>query len=305
MTMPDLSAFLPAARIVRANGLDFEVFEAGDGDRLALLLHGFPEHAISWRHQIPMLADMGFRVWAVNQRGYGNSAAPPSGHYGLGALLDDIAGLIDASGASSTVLVAHDWGALVAWTFAIRRVRPLDKLVVLNVPHPLCLKAALRNTWRQRAKSWYAAFFQMPILPEWFLTRRDGWAAAALIRDSAAVPDNFPRAVRAVYAANAARPGGMTAMLNWYREAARDLWRAGDLDQAIKVPTLAIWGEKDVALDLVCLEGTDRYVSDLRIERLPDASHWVQGDAPEAVNRLLAEFLKPRRLPSTPRVPAP
>lgn len=291
MTMPDLSAFLPPARMVRANGLDFEIFEAGEGDRLALLLHGFPEHAVSWRHQIPMLAGMGFRVWAVNQRGYGGSAVPPSGQYGIDALLGDVAGLIDASGASSTTLIAHDWGALVAWTFAIRRVRPLDKLVILNVPHPLCLKAALRNSWRQRAKSWYAAFFQLPLLPEWFLTRNEGWATAALIRDSAAVRENFPREVRAVYAANAARPGGMSAMLNWYREAARDLLQARDLDRVVETPTLIVWGEKDVALDPVCLEGTDRYVRDLRIERLPKASHWVQGDAPDDVNRLLAEFL--------------
>ena len=291
-SMPDLSPFLPPAKTVRANGLDFEVFEAGEGDRLALLLHGFPEHAVSWREQMPMLAALGFRVWAVNQRGYGGSATPPAGHYGIDALLGDVAGLIDASGATSTTVIAHDWGALVAWTFAIRRVRPLDKLVILNVPHPLCFKAALRRTWRQRAKSWYAAFFQLPRIPEWVLTRKNGWATAALIRDSAAVPANFPHDVRAVYAANAARPGGMSAMLNWYREAARDILRARDLNRTIDVPTLIIWGEKDVALDLACLEGTDRYVSDLRIERLPDASHWVQGDAPDAVNALLADFLR-------------
>lgn len=297
MSMPDVSQLLPGAtrRMVHANGIDLEVFEAGEGDRLALLLHGFPEHAVSWRHQIPALVEQGFRVWAVNQRGYGESSIPPSGQYAIDALTGDVASLIDASGATSTVLIAHDWGALVAWTFAIRRIRPLEKLVILNVPHPLCLRAALRTTWRQRAKSWYAAFFQIPLVPEFFLTRNGGWATAALIRDSAARRENFPREVRAVYAANAARPGGMTAMLNWYREAARDLLNAGDLDNPIEVPTLIIWGEKDVALDLACLDGTDRYVKDLRIERLPQASHWVQQDAPEEVNRLMADFLKDRR----------
>lgn len=292
MTMPDLSGLMPATRrIVRANGLDFEVFEAGEGDRLALLMHGFPEHAVSWRHQIPVLAQAGYRVWAVNQRGYGASATPPSGSYGIEALTGDVAGLIDASGASSVTLIAHDWGALVAWTFAIRRVRPLEKLVILNVPHPLCLRAALRTSWRQRAKSWYAMFFQVPAVPELLLSRAGGRPASALIRDSAVHRGNFSREVLAVYAANAARPGGMRAMIDWYREAGRDLARAKDLDQAIETPTLVIWGEQDVALHLVCLEGTDRYVRDLRIERLPDASHWVQQDAPDAVNRLLTGFL--------------
>ena len=102
-------------------------------------------------------------------------------------------------------------------------------------------------------------------------------------------------------AANAARPGGMRAMIDWYREAGRDVFRATDLDRPIEVPTLVIWGEKDVALDVMCLDGTERYVRDLHIERLPDASHWVQNDAPDEVNRLLVEFLAS---PNRPRLPA-
>ena len=206
------------------------------------------------------------------------------------ALVADVAALIDASGAVSTVLIAHDWGAVVAWTFAIRRVRPLAKLVILNVPHPLPFRAALR-TWKQRRKSWYALFFQLPWLPEALLSRAGGRPAAALIRDTCVRRDAFPRDVLAVIAANAARPGGMRAMIDWYREAGRHLSRERDLDRPIDVPTLVIWGEQDVALDVMCLDGTERYVRDLRIKRLPDASHWVQNDAPDVVNRLLLEFL--------------
>jgi pimeloyl-ACP methyl ester carboxylesterase len=289
--MPDLADLIPAQRrFVRANGLDFEIFEAGEGDRFALLLHGFPEHAISWRAQIPVLVAAGFRVWAVNQRGYGDTSMPPAGHYSLDDLTGDVAALIDASGAHAVTLIAHDWGALVAWTFAIRRVRPLERLIILNVPHPLCFRVALKQ-WRQRRKSWYTLFFQIPALPDWLLSRQNGRPVAALLRDTAVNRAAFPRETLAVYAANAARAGGMSAMLAWYREAGRDLARAKDLSRVIDVPTLIIWGERDVALDVMCLVGTDRFVPDLRIERLPQASHWVQQDAPETVNRLIAEFV--------------
>ena len=111
---------------VEANGLRFEVDVCGSGDRLALCLHGFPEHSISWRHQLPMLADLGYRAWAPNLRGYGNSSRPEGmAAYSIECLMDDVAGLIDASGASETVLIAHDWGAVIAWHFAIRKLRPL------------------------------------------------------------------------------------------------------------------------------------------------------------------------------------
>ncbi len=140
--------------MVPANGLEFEVFEAGDGDRLALLLHGFPQHAVSWHNQVPLLAGLGYRVWVVNQRGYGGTSRPQRREdYSLDQLTGDIAGLIDTSGADSVTLVGHDWGAFVAWTFAIRRIRPLARLVIVNVPHPLCFRRELK-TWSQRRKSW-------------------------------------------------------------------------------------------------------------------------------------------------------
>ena len=144
-------------KFVKANGLRFEVLEQGIGDRLALCLHGFPEHAISWRHQIPVLAQMGYRVWAVNQRGYGCTTRPTQvADYTLPHFLDDVMALIDAAHAESVVLIGHDWGAMVAWCFAAQQRRPLDRLVIMNVPHPLCFRAALNTggrcanpgTWR-------------------------------------------------------------------------------------------------------------------------------------------------------------
>jgi epoxide hydrolase 4 len=278
--------------MVPANGLAFEVFEAGEGDRLALLLHGFPQHAVSFRHQIPLLAGLGYKVWAVNQRGYGGSSRPRDrAAYGLSHLTEDVAGLIDASGARSVLLAGHDWGALVGWTFAIRRLRPLEKLVILNVPHPLCYLRALR-TWRQRVMSWYVGFFQLPWLPERLLGAGNGKVLARAMRRDASRPGAFPDDVLAIYRANVSAPGAAAAMLNWYRAAGRDILTARDLAAPIGVPVLVIWGERDVALSLACLEGTEDYVSDLRIARLPGISHWVQEDAPDEVNRLIGAFVQ-------------
>ncbi len=272
-------------RMVDANGLRFEVEEAGDGEHLALLLHGFPEHLVSWREQMPVLEALGFRVWAVNQRGYGKSSRPVGvSAYALRHLVDDVAALIDASGAKRCTLIGHDWGAMVAWCCAIGRVRPIERLVIMNVPHPLCFRAALKH-WRQRSKSWYIGFFQLPLLPERMLAANGG---AAVRRMFAGL--RLPSDIIDVYAHQIAEPGAATAMLNWYR-AMRRSDAMPPLDTIIDIPTLVIWGENDVALDVICLDGTERYVRDLRIARLPGVSHWVQQDAPDRVNALLREFL--------------
>ena len=273
------------ARFVEANGLRFEIEESGSGDHLALCLHGFPEHLVSWRNQVPVLAGLGYRVWAVNQRGYGASSRPAGvANYALEHLLADVAALIDASGARRVTLIGHDWGAMVAWCFAAGRIRPLERLVIMNVPHPLCFRAALKH-WRQRRKSWYIGFFQLPFVPERLLAANGGAAVRRMFRGLPIAPE-----VVDVYAGQIAAPGAATAMLNWYR-AMRLSAGLPRLDVPIEVPTLVIWGEQDVALDLITLEGTDRYVRDLRIERLPGISHWVQQHAPEQVNRLLTAFL--------------
>jgi len=290
----------PITRLqVSANGLSFAVQACGEGDRLALCLHGFPDDAIDWRHQLPVLARLGYRAWAPNQRGYAGSSRPQGvAAYGLDRLLDDVSGLIDASGATSTVLIGHDWGALVAWCFAARKVRPLERLVIMNVPHPLCFNAALRH-WRQARKSWYAAFFQLPGLPDALLSRRGGALVRRMVLGSARNPARFPPAVLDTLCRNTAEPGAATAMLNWYRAAWRDgALRDRRLAQPIDTPTLLIWGEEDVALDLITLDGTGRYVRDLILRRLPGVSHWVQQEAPERVNAMLTAFLSGQPVPS-------
>ncbi|WP_374472683.1 alpha/beta fold hydrolase [Phenylobacterium sp.] len=281
-------------RTVEANGFRFAVDEAGQGDRLALCLHGFPESRYSWRHQLPRLAELGYRAWAPDLRGYGDTEPRPQdvASYRIDRLVEDVAALIDASGAREVTLLAHDWGALVAWTFATDRVRPLKQLVIMNVPHPAVFARVLRTSAAQRRRSWYVGFFQLPWLPEAMLTAGQARAIRRAFHGMAVDKSRFPDAVLDHYAANALKPGAMRAMVNWYRAAVR--YRIQERDwPVIDTPTLVVWGEEDSALGLETLDGTDAYVADLTIRRLPQVSHWVQQEAPEQVNAILGEWLRP------------
>ncbi len=197
-------------------------------------------------------------------------------------------------------LVAHDWGAIVAWWFAIRGVRPLEKLVIMNVPHPVVFRNVAKQLPAQRKKSRYVWFFQYPLLPELMLGRKRAAPIAGLIRGSAVDKSRFPREVLSVYRDNAAQPGALTAMINWYRAN----FRGGGIREQMKlgvpvieVPTLMIWGEEDVALCKETTYGTERYVRDLTLRYLPGVSHWVQQEAPETVNAMLTAFLRGERVP--------
>jgi pimeloyl-ACP methyl ester carboxylesterase len=276
---------------VKANGLTFEVAQAGEGDHLVLMLHGFPELHYSWRHQMPMLAEKGYRVWAPNLRGYGASDRPEGIEaYRIRTLAQDVAALIDASGASKVTLVAHDWGAIIAWHFAILKIRPLEGLVILNVPHPRCARRELKK-WRQLRKSWYIFFFQLPAIPEWLLGRSKAAPIARIFRESAVNKALFQREEVEPYRKAAARPGALTAMLNYYRALLR-LPDARDTGAGfVEVPTLVLWGEQDVAIDIHVLDGMEQYVEDLTLRRFPEASHWVQQDIPDEINAALSDWL--------------
>lgn len=302
-----MSATAIAHEFVQANGLRFHVATCGAGDRLALCLHGFPECWYSWRHQLPRLAELGYRVWAPDLRGYGETDRPPRREdYAIERLLDDVAGLIDAAGARSTLLVAHDWGAVIAWYFAMRRTRPLDRLVIMNVPHPALMERAMRSP-RQLLRSWYALFFQIPVLPERLMRIAGYRAVGDAFRNMAVDKRRFPDEVLQVYRDNAARPGALTAMLNYYRAlvigggAARQR-RLGY--PTIDVPALMVWGERDAALGKETTYGTDTYVRNLTLRYLPNVSHWVQQEAPELVNAMLAAWLEHRPVPEAGDVSA-
>lgn len=280
-----------AIRWQQAGDLSFELAEAGSGDRLALCLHGFPELHYSWRFQIPLLVERGWRVWAPNLRGYGGSDRPAGANaYHIDKLLGDVAALIDASGAREVLLIAHDWGAIIAWQFAIRKIRPLLGLVIMNVPHPMPFKRELRK-WAQLRASWYVFFFQLPRLPEWAFGRNRARIIRRAFVGMAVDKSRFPKEVTDIYASAAMRPGALTAMINYYRAA---FWSVTGMTAGtgkVDVPTLMIWGEEDTALTIGCVDGTKDYVADFQLYRLPGVSHWVQQEAPEKVNAILADWL--------------
>jgi pimeloyl-ACP methyl ester carboxylesterase len=287
--LPEISS-----EFVDANGLRFEVLTCGEGDTLALCLHGFPEVALSWRDQMIVLARMGYRVWAPNQRGYGLSSRPRRMQdYAMENLIADLAGLIDASGASRVVLLGHDWGAMVAWCFAIRHLRAIERLVIFNVPHPACFVRALERPG-QLLKSWYVAAFQIPFLPDWLMARNDGDAVGNAVLKTCTSAATFPPDLLAAICANAAQPHATTAMLNWYRA-----WVIGGgmLRQVragfptIDVPTLMLWGENDKFLEKYTTDDTSEFVPNVTIKFLPGVSHWIQQDAPERCNEELQSFL--------------
>lgn len=285
---------------IQTRGLKFEVATAGQGDRLALLLHGFPECAHSWRNQIPELVKLGYRVWAPNLRGYGNTDRPRGVNaYSVEMLEGDVSDLIDASGARSVLLVGHDWGGAIAWNYAMHGTRPIERLVIMNVPHPALFKRGLKSA-AQLKRSWYMFAFQVPLLPELLLGYDRAKVLDLTIRNSAVHPERFPDAEIDLYRNNAAHPGALTAMLNYYRAMFRTMLRGtGRVGANIKVPTLLIWGEQDGALGKELTYGTERYVDNLTLRYIPDASHWVQQDAPDVVNELLREWLaepKPEQL---------
>jgi pimeloyl-ACP methyl ester carboxylesterase len=285
-------------RQVDANGLTFTVDECGEGDAVALFLHGFPESRYSWREQLPLLASKGWRAVAPDLRGYGGTTRPGSKKdYEISHLIADAAALFDALGARKRLLIAHDWGAIIAWAFANDRARDLEGLVIMNVPHPAVFLDVLSHSWEQRKKSWYAAFFQLPFLPEMMLTAKGAQAIGQAFVGMAVDKSRFPEEVLDHYRQNALQPGAMTAMVNYYRANTQTL-KAYGAGRAVKidVPTLMVWGEEDSALGIELTEGYGPYVTDFTLNRLPGVSHWVQQEAPEAVNERLSAWLTAKGL---------
>jgi len=283
---------------VETNGVELHVVTAGpdDGD-LIVLLHGFPEFWYAWHHQIPALAEAGYRVVAPDMRGY-NCSEKPSGvdAYHVDELVADVAGLVRAFDRESAHIVGHDWGGLVAWQTAIDRPSVVDRLAVLNAPHPSAYERALRSNPAQLGKSWYVGFFQLPKLPEWSLGARNFEALDRMLGDGTVRPDAFSETDIERYKTAFGRPGARTAGLNYYRSLARrtaklTLTQGGVGDLPVRAPTLLVWGEQDVALDVSLTEDIAQWVPDIRVERLADASHWVQFDAPQRVTELLVDHL--------------
>jgi pimeloyl-ACP methyl ester carboxylesterase len=275
------------------NNVRLHWVEMGDGP-LVVLLHGFPEFWYEWRHQLPALAAAGFRAVAPDLRGYNLSEKPKGvAPYRAAVVTEDVAALIRFLGAERAHVAGHDWGGVIAWNLALRHPERVDRLAVINAPHPAIFRRELRRP-RQFFRSWYAAFFQLPLLPEAMLRAGNARALENVLRRSAN-PGSYTDDDVARYKEAMARPGALTAALNYYRAFGRSIFRSGGAAasrETIDRPTLVIWGEKDSALNLHNLDGLERYVPGVRIERLPDATHWVPADAPNRVSELLIGFFR-------------
>jgi pimeloyl-ACP methyl ester carboxylesterase len=289
-----VTATSPAAwthRFAEVNGVRLHYVEAGTGP-LVILLHGFPEFWYSWRHQLPALAAAGFRALAPDLRGYNESDKPRRvADYRIERLADDVAGLIAHAGEQDAAVVGHDWGGAIAWSLALRRPEVVRKLAVLNAPHPAAFLRELR-TPGQLLRSWYMFFFQLPALPEALLRAGNFASLERTLRTEPVRPGAFTDEDVRLYKQALSRPGALTAGINYYRASILRLRRLARQIRPITVPTLLVWGERDRYLGLRLTEGLEPWVPNLRLVRLPNASHWVMNDAPEEVNRLLVEFLR-------------
>jgi epoxide hydrolase 4 len=274
--------------------------EAGEGP-LVLLLHGFPQFWYQWRHQIPALVEAGFRVVAPDMRGYNLSDKPLGVRaYRVELLARDVERLILACGEQTAVVVGHDWGAIAAWIAAMRHPERVEKLAILNVPHPARSLDGLLSPM-QLLRSSYVFFFQIPRLPEEVIRAGDFALLRSVFRSDPVQPEALTAEDIERYIEAIAQPGVLTASLNYYRALLRNPREMRALLQRVEAPVLVIWGEKDRFLSRRLAEPPRLWVPNLiRVKRLPDASHWVAEDRPLEVNTLLLDFLLSPFIPLSP-----
>lgn len=278
-------------RVPLSTGISLHVVEAGPEDGpVCLLLHGFPESSFGWRTLIGPLAAAGFRVLAPNQRGYARSDKPRGiGAYRLDRMVDDAAALLDAVGAESARVVAHDWGGAVAWYLAAARPERVERLAILNMPHPAAMRRRILRDREQLRRSWYVFFFLLPWLPERSL-RRQRWRKLRGAFRASSRPGTFSDEELDRYVADAARPRALTSMLHWYRAAflrpapRPASWR-------VRVPTRIVWGVRDVAIVPELAAESAARCDRAEVVRLPDAGHWLHHEEPERVASLVLEHL--------------
>ncbi len=255
-----------------------------------LMLHGFPEFWYSWRHQIPEFAK-DHKVVALDLRGYNESDKPATqSAYVMAELIKDVQGMITGLGYDRCVLVGHDWGGAIAWSFAYAYPEMLERLIVLNMPHPAKFAEGLR-TLQQLLRSAYIFFFQLPLLPELLIQLNDYQLLEAAFKGMAVNKNAFSEADIEAYKNAFARRDTLTAALNYYRNMFAQGFTTQDWG-VLTVPTLLIWGEDDTALGKELTYGTEAYVQDFRIRYIPHCSHWVQQEQPQLVNQLMREFLE-------------
>ncbi len=283
-------------RYTKVNGVKLHYVRSGTGP-LILFLHGFPEFWYEWNRLIPYFS-ADHTVVAPDMRGYNLSSKPQAlDRYTMPVLVEDVKQLgLKLSGGKKFTLVGHDWGGAVAWSFAIAHPEMLDKLIIINAPHPAIFSALLRTDSAQQKASQYMLMFRSPEAEAKLAAGNFAWLRKAVL-----TWNDITEQDRKAYLDAWSRPGALTGGLNYYRANHTGPPAPGDIPKAItsinpaalmvKVPTLVIWGEKDTALLTSNLDGLERFVPDLKIERIPDGSHWVVHEQPERVAKLIRSFL--------------
>lgn len=278
-------------RYIETNSTRLHVLAVGEPENpLVVLLHGFPEYHRSWDRQVDDLAGAGFYVLVPDQRGYNLSDKPKRiGDYTLDQLALDVVGLIDSSGADMAAIAGHDWGAAVAWQLGIMHPERVERLIIVNVPHPVVFQWFYKNDKEQRKRSSYIARFQLPILPESMLRRNDFQYLENILIETS-LKGSFSSDELAAYKEAWGQQGALSGMLNWYRAMVRR--SSPPVDPRVSVKTLIIWGRKDRFLKQEMGEASLDYCEDGTIHYIDDATHWVLRDRPKEVNRLMIDFLR-------------
>jgi pimeloyl-ACP methyl ester carboxylesterase len=297
-------------RIPLATGVTLNVALAGDAEAPpVILLHGFPESHRTWRAIAPLLENR-FRLVMPDQRGFAGSDRPQGVEaYRTHVIVDDIFALADALGIERFALVGHDWGGAAAWAAALKGDPRVERIAIINSPHPVIFQTSLIENAEQRAASQYINAFRSPGFEklveamgyETFFEKSFGPHV-----DLARIPETEKRR----YIAEWSQPGALTAILNWYRASQLVVpppgvtapipeWVLGAFPK-VRVPTLVIWGMRDPALLPLQLEGLERLVEDLTIVRVPDAGHFAPWEVPEAVAEALEHFLSSERAVTAP-----
>jgi pimeloyl-ACP methyl ester carboxylesterase len=282
------------------NGVNLHYAHCGKGP-LIIFLHGFPEYWDMWKEQLEEFGK-DYMAVAPDMRGYNLSSKPQEvSQYKQRYLVEDIRLLAEHLGFKRFILAAHDWGGAVAWTFAMFYPQLLEKLIIVNAPHPVVFERELRDSPEQRKASSYMLFFRSKEAEKRLSDNNYAYllnmAFGEIIKNGVLTDDDVKGYISAW-----SQPGALTGGLNYYRSANVDALEnnaeaikkpaLGGLLPKITVPTLVIWGEKDTALLAGCLEGLEGYITDCTVKRIPDASHWIVREKPALVNQLIRDFLK-------------
>ena len=304
---------------IKTNGINMAVYEEGDGPPL-IFLHGFPELAYSWRHQLPALAAAGYRAIAPDQRGYGNTDAPPSvGDYGIDSLIGDIHGLLDALDIESATFVGHDWGALTVWYMAMLAPERIDRIINLNIPHSPRPPIDAIEAFRQRlGDDFYIVNFQNSDEADRAFAEDPEHFFNVMMRKNQirrAEFDKLPPQMKSLsllevmkrqessgeplltdeerdFYANAFAKRGFTGPINWYRNWTKNWERFEGVDQVIDIPTLFIGAVDDVIIPLEAIDAMKSLVTNLEVHMLEPCGHWSQQEHPERVNELIVDWLR-------------